>query len=118
MSFSLRATTVSNITGLYDSEKAKVTELLGQTNTVELTGDYWTLLVNTATEESQHIILTQWELQLHASTVMKIEERYLISTCAEHILQVARQWDTERKFTILTADSARNMIAVARELPV
>ncbi|KAL3983475.1 transcription elongation factor SPT4 [Sarotherodon galilaeus] len=100
-----RATTVTKIHNLYEDEKAKVEEALGQTNTVALTGDYWTSLSN-------HSYLGS-----HALTVMKTEEQHFADTCAEHFMQVARQWGIEHKVSTLTTDSAHNMVAVARQLP-
>ncbi|XP_057179364.1 E3 SUMO-protein ligase ZBED1-like [Triplophysa rosa] len=48
---------------------------------------------------------------------MKTDERHYANVCAEHILQVARQWNIELKISTLTTDSARNMIAAATQLP-
>ncbi|XP_025761605.1 zinc finger BED domain-containing protein 1-like [Oreochromis niloticus] len=48
---------------------------------------------------------------------MKMEERHFADTCAEHFMQVARQWGIEHKVSTLTTDSARNMVAAARQLP-
>lgn len=93
-------------------------EALGQTNMVALTGDYWTSLSNhNYLGVTAHYFNPQWELQSHALTVMKTEERHFANACAEHFVHVARQWNIEHKVSTLTTDSARNMIAAARQLP-
>lgn len=113
-----RGTTVAKIHDLYTDEKTKVEEALGQTNTVALTGDYWTSLGNhNYLGVTAHYFNPQWELTSHALTVMKTEERHFADTCAEHFMHVAEQWDIENKVSTLTTDSARNMIAAARKLP-
>lgn len=113
-----RATITSKIHNLYEEEKAKVQEALRQTNTVALTGDYWTSLSNHSyLGVTAHYFDAHWKLQSHALTVMKTEERHYADVCAEHFLQVARQWNIEIKIKIVTTDSARNMIAAARQLP-
>ncbi|KAL4008846.1 hypothetical protein ACER0C_002698 [Sarotherodon galilaeus] len=115
-----RATTATKIHNLYEDEKAKVEEAVGQTNTAALTGDYWTigLLSNHSyLGVTAHYFSPEWELHSHALTVMKMEERHFADTCAEHFMQVARQWGIEHKVSTLTTDSARNMVAAARQLP-
>nr|XP_054591163.1 E3 SUMO-protein ligase ZBED1-like [Nothobranchius furzeri] len=111
-----RVTTVTNIQKLYQDEKAKVEETLSQTKTVALTGDYWTSLSNHSyLGVTAHYFTSNWELRSHALTVMKTEDRHFADTCAEHFMQVAQQWNIE--VSTLTTDSARNMIAAARQLP-
>lgn len=113
-----RATVTSKIHNSYEEEKAKVEEALRQTNTVALTGDYWTSLSNDSyLGFTAHYFDTHWNLRSHALTVMKTDERHYADVCAEHFLQVARQWNIELKISTLTTDSARNMIAAARQLP-
>ncbi|KAI7801397.1 putative zinc finger BED domain-containing protein 1-like [Triplophysa rosa] len=112
------ATVTSKIHDSYEKEKAKVEEALRQTNTVALTGDYWTSLSNHSyLGVTAHYFDTHWKLRSHALTVMKTDERHYANVCAEHFLQVARQWNIELKISSLTTDSARNMIAAARQLP-
>lgn len=48
---------------------------------------------------------------------MKTEERHFADMCAEHFMQVARQWNIEHKVSTLTTGSACNLIAAARQLP-
>lgn len=113
-----RATVTSKIHNSYEEEKAKVEEALRQTNTVTLTGDYWTSLRNDRyLGVTAQYFDTHWNLRSHALTVMKTDERHYADVCAEHFLQVARQWNIELKISTLTTDSARNMIAAARQLP-
>nr|XP_055040804.1 E3 SUMO-protein ligase ZBED1-like [Misgurnus anguillicaudatus] len=113
-----RATITSKIHNIYEEEKTKIEEALRQTNTVALTGDYWTSLSNHSyLGVTAHYFDTHWNLQSHALTVMKTEERHYADVCAEHFMQVARQWNIELKISTLTTDGARNMIAAARQLP-
>ncbi len=112
------ATTTKNIHDLYEDERAKVAVALGQTSTVALTGDYWTSLSNHSyLGVTAHYFDDQWGLQSCALTVMKTEERHFASTCAEHFMHVAREWNIEDKVGTLTTDSARNMITASKELP-
>ena len=112
-----RATTTKNIHDLYEDERAKEAVALGQTSTVALTGDYWTSLSNHSYLVTAHYFDDQWGLQSRALTVMKTEERHFASTCTEHFMHVAREWNIEDKVSTLTTNSARNMIAVSKELP-
>lgn len=112
-----RTTTTTKIHNLYDSERAKVADALAQTSTVALTGDYWTSLGNHSyLGVTAHYFDIKWELKSHALTVMKTEERHFADAVAEHFMKVAQDWDIENKVSTLTTDSARNMIAAAREL--
>ncbi|CAJ1081194.1 E3 SUMO-protein ligase ZBED1-like [Xyrichtys novacula] len=113
-----RTTITTKIHNLFDNEKAKVSEASGKTSTVALTGDYWTSLSNHSyLGVTAHYFEQQWELQSHALTVMKTEERHFADTCAEHFMHVAGEWDIEGKVSTLTTDSARNMIAASKQLP-
>ncbi|XP_060766177.1 E3 SUMO-protein ligase ZBED1-like [Neoarius graeffei] len=113
-----RATITSRIETLYEIEKSQLQQALGQTDIVALTGDYWTSLSNeNYLGVTAHYFTPQWELQSHALTVMKTEERHFADTVAEHFMKVAREWNIEKKVVSLTTDSARNMMAAARELP-
>lgn len=113
-----RATIISRFENVYETEKSKEELALGQTNTVALTGDYWTSLSNeNYLGVTAHYFTPQWELKSHALTVMKTEERHFADTVAEHFMKVAREWKIENKVVSLTTDSARNMIAAARQLP-
>ncbi|XP_040208642.1 E3 SUMO-protein ligase ZBED1-like isoform X2 [Rana temporaria] len=113
-----RATITSNVQKLYETEKAKVQQALDNTKAVALTGDYWTSVSNhNYLGVTAHYFDPQWKLQSHALTVLKTEERHFADAVAEHFMQVAREWDIEQKVVSLTTDSARNMIAAARQLP-
>ena len=106
----LRATITSHVQKLHKTEKAKVQQALEKTKAVALTGDYWTSLSNhNYLGVTAHFFDRQWKLESYALTVMKTEERHAV---AEHFMKVAGEWDIE-----LTTDSARNMIAAARQLP-
>lgn len=47
----------------------------------------------------------------------KTEEQNYAEACADHFLNVAKQWKNEEKLIILGTDSARNMVTAARLLP-
>ena len=64
-----------------------------------------------------HYTDEKWALHSHALTVLKTEERHYAETCTGHFTEVAQQWDVSNKVTTLSTDSARNMIAAARQLP-
>ncbi|XP_077065477.1 E3 SUMO-protein ligase ZBED1-like [Siphateles boraxobius] len=113
-----RATITSHLQKLHETEKAKVQQALEETKTVALTGDYWTSLSNhNYLGVTSHYFDPQWNLQSHALTVIKTEERHCADAVAEHFMKVAREWNIEHKVVSLTTDSARNMIAAARQLP-
>ncbi|XP_038149644.1 E3 SUMO-protein ligase ZBED1-like [Cyprinodon tularosa] len=113
-----RATITSHILKLHETEKAKLQQALEKTKVVALTGDYWTSISNhNYLGVTAHYFDPQWKLQSHALTVVKTEERHFADAVAEHFMQVAREWDIEQKVVSLTTDSARNMIAAARQLP-
>ena len=113
-----RATVTSHVHNLRETEKARVQRALERTKAVALTGDYWTSLSNhNYLGVTAHYFDPQWELQSHALTVMKTEERHSADAVAEHFTQVAREWHIEDKVVSLTTDSARSMIAAARQLP-
>ncbi|XP_060792633.1 E3 SUMO-protein ligase ZBED1-like [Neoarius graeffei] len=113
-----RATITSRIETFYETEKSQLQQTLGQTDIVALTGDYWTSLSNeNYLGVTAHYFTPQWELQSHALTVMKTEERHFADTVAEHFMKVAREWNIEKKVVSLTTDSACNMMAAARKLP-
>lgn len=113
-----RATIVTRIHELYEKERATRVVELEHATTVALTGDYWTSLGNhNYLGVTVHYIDEHWKLRSHALTVMKTEERHYAETCAEHFMDVAKQWNVEKKVSTLSTDSARNMIAAARQLP-
>ncbi|XP_061904839.1 E3 SUMO-protein ligase ZBED1-like isoform X2 [Entelurus aequoreus] len=49
--------------------------------------------------------------------MMKTEWRHYAEICAGHFTEVIQQWNLTDKVTTLSTDSARNMIAAARQLP-
>ncbi|KAJ8333570.1 hypothetical protein SKAU_G00415780 [Synaphobranchus kaupii] len=113
-----RATITSHIQKLHETEKVKVQQELERTKAVALTGDYWTSLSNqNYLGVTAHFFDPEWKLQSYALTVMKTEERHFANAVAEHFMKVAGEWDIEHKVVSLTTDSARNMIAAARQLP-
>ncbi|XP_062854826.1 E3 SUMO-protein ligase ZBED1-like [Trichomycterus rosablanca] len=93
-----RSTIVNRIHELYETERAKLAQDLVLTATIALTGDYWTSLGNDSyLGVTGHYIDEQWQLHSHALTVMKTEERHHAATCAEHFMDVAKQWNIESK---------------------
>ncbi|KAL2088070.1 hypothetical protein ACEWY4_012284 [Coilia grayii] len=113
-----RGTITHRVETLFQTEKSQLQLALGQTDTIALTGDYWTSLGNdNYLGVTAHYFTPQWELQSHALTVMKTEDRHFAENVAEHFMSVVREWGIEKKVVSLTTDSARNMVAAARELP-
>lgn len=113
-----RATITARIDKLYEAERADVKDALDQTETVSLTGDYWTSVSNdNYLGVTAHYFTPQWELRSHALTVMKTDERHFADNIVDHFMTVAREWEIEEKVASLTTDSARNMVAAVRQLP-
>ncbi|XP_063049691.1 E3 SUMO-protein ligase ZBED1-like [Engraulis encrasicolus] len=109
---------MDRIDTLYSTERAAVKDKLEQAEAVSLTGDYWTSVSNdNYLGVTAHYFTRQWELQSHALTVMKTEERHFADNVVDHFMTVAREWGIEEKVASLTTDSARNMVAAARQLP-
>ena len=110
-----RATVVSKIHELYETEKEKLVKDLELVPTGALTGDYWTSVANHSYfETTAHYSEEQWKLHSRALTVMKTEDRHHASVCAEQFMDVAKQWNLENK---VSTDSARNIVAAMRQLP-
>lgn len=109
---------MSKIHTLYDDEKARRMNTLQQAAHIALTGDHWTSLSNdTYLGITAHFVDKEWKLHSFALTVSKTEERQYAEACADHFLNVAREWEIEDKLSTLGTDSARNMAAAARLLP-
>uniref|UniRef100_A0A3P9K018 HAT C-terminal dimerisation domain-containing protein n=1 Tax=Oryzias latipes TaxID=8090 RepID=A0A3P9K018_ORYLA len=110
-----RATVMTKIHALYESEKEKRKEVLAQVNYIALTGDHWTSVSNdNYLGVTAHFISDTWELKSFALTILKTEERHFAEACKEQFLSVARKWDIEGKTTTIGTDSARNMVAAIR----
>ncbi|KAF0044778.1 hypothetical protein F2P81_003936 [Scophthalmus maximus] len=113
-----RRTITRRIHKLYEKERTAKATTLQRAPTVALTGDYWTSLGNhNYLGVTAHHIDEKWALHSHALPVMKTDERHYAETCAGHFIEVAQQWNVSNKVTTLSTDSARNMIAAARDLP-
>uniref|UniRef100_H3AY07 BED-type domain-containing protein n=1 Tax=Latimeria chalumnae TaxID=7897 RepID=H3AY07_LATCH len=113
-----RGTIVSQIDDLYISEKTTKSVLLKDAPFVALTGDYWTSVSNHSyLGITAHLIDAAWTVQSLVLTVKHTEERHYAETCAEHFLDVAKEWDIQDKVTTFGTDNARNMIAAANCLP-
>ncbi|XP_028425734.1 zinc finger BED domain-containing protein 1-like [Perca flavescens] len=92
--------------------------MLEQAKNVALTGDHWTSVNNdNYLGVTAHFIDNEWNLQSFALTVSKTEERHYADACADHFLDVVKEWKIKEKLTTLGTDSARNMVAAARQLP-
>lgn len=63
-----------------------------------------------------HLIDVVWTLQLFALTVTHSKERHYAETCAKRFLDVTIEWNIQEKVTIVSTDSACNVIAVASRL--
>ena len=114
-----RQTITRRIEELYERERGTRAKELEQPTTVALTGDHWTSLGNhNYLGVTVHYIDEEWKLRSHALGVMKTNERHYADACAQHFLLVAEDWKVENKVSTLTTDSARNMIAAARQLPL
>uniref|UniRef100_A0A8C1D0C7 Uncharacterized protein n=2 Tax=Cyprinus carpio TaxID=7962 RepID=A0A8C1D0C7_CYPCA len=113
-----RGTIMSKIHTLYDDEKARRMNTLQQATHIALTGDHWTSVSNdNYLGITAHFVDKEWKLHSFALTVSKTEERQYAEACADHFLDVAREWKIEDKLSTLGTDSARNMVAAARLLP-
>lgn len=109
---------MSKIHTLYDDEKARRMNTLQQATHIALTGDHWTSVSNdNYLGITAHFVDKEWKLHSFALTVSKTEERQYAEACADHFLDVAREWKIEDKLSTLGTDSARNMVAAARLLP-
>ncbi|KAI4892351.1 hypothetical protein NFI96_018662 [Prochilodus magdalenae] len=92
--------------------------MLEQAKCVALTGDHWTSVSNdNYLGVTVHFTDKEWNLQSFALTVSKTETRNYAEACADHFLDVTKEWNITEKLTTLGTDSARNMIAAARLLP-
>ncbi|KAF0023055.1 hypothetical protein F2P81_023685 [Scophthalmus maximus] len=113
-----RATVVSRIHKLYETEREILAKDLELVPTVALTGDYKTSVGNHSyLGATPHYIDEQWKLHSRALTVMKTEERHHAVVCAEQFMDVAKQWNLENKVRTLSTDSAQNIVAAMRQLP-
>uniref|UniRef100_H3A803 HAT C-terminal dimerisation domain-containing protein n=1 Tax=Latimeria chalumnae TaxID=7897 RepID=H3A803_LATCH len=97
-----------------NSEKTTKLVLLKDAPFVALTRDYWMSVSNHSTA---HLIDAALTLQSLVPTVKHTEERHYAETCAEHFLDVAKEWNIQDKVTTFGTDNARNMIAAANCLP-
>lgn len=113
-----RRTVTQRIHNLYDKERTAKETNLECAPAVALSVDYWTSLGNhNYLEVKVHYIDEKWVLHSHALSVMKTEERHYAEICTGHFTEVVQQWNLSDKVTTLSTDSARNMIAAARQLP-
>lgn len=113
-----RTTVMKRIHQLYSDERAAKEELLAGVCHVALTGDHWTSVSNhNYLGVTAHLIDTGWKLKSFALTVSKTVTRHYADACAEQFDAVTKEWEIENKVTTIGTDSARNMVAAARQLP-
>lgn len=73
---------MTNIHGLYETEKEKKHEDLTVAKHVSLTGDYWTSISNrNYLGVAAHLITAAWELKSFALKIMKTEESLCRRMC-------------------------------------
>uniref|UniRef100_A0A3B5A479 BED-type domain-containing protein n=1 Tax=Stegastes partitus TaxID=144197 RepID=A0A3B5A479_9TELE len=113
-----RTTVMKRIHQLYGNERNAKEELLAGACHVALTGDHWTSVSNhNYLGVTAHIIDSEWKLKSFALTVSKTVTRHHADACAEQVDAVTKEWQIENKVTTIGTDSARNMVAAARQLP-
>ncbi|XP_051807666.1 E3 SUMO-protein ligase ZBED1-like isoform X1 [Acanthochromis polyacanthus] len=103
---------------LYSDERTAKEKLLAEASYVALTGDHWTSISNhNYLGVTAHLIDRGWKLKSFALTVSKTVTRHYADACAEQFDAVTKEWEIENKVTTIGTDSARNMVAAARQLP-
>ena len=113
-----RTTVMKRIHQLYGDERNKKEELLSGACHVALTGDHWTSVSNhNYLGVTAHLIDSEWKLKSFALTVSKTVTRHYADACAEQFIAVTKEWEIENKVTTVGTDSARNMVAAARQMP-
>ncbi|XP_019380299.1 PREDICTED: chromosome alignment-maintaining phosphoprotein 1 isoform X4 [Gavialis gangeticus] len=113
-----QGTIASRIRDLYHNEKTTKLELLKNAQAVALTGDHWTSLSNHSyLGVTAHLIDAAWRLQSFALTATYTEERHYAEACAEHFLDVTKEWNIQEKVTTISTGRASNMIAATSHLP-
>ncbi|KAL2076789.1 hypothetical protein ACEWY4_027609 [Coilia grayii] len=113
-----RTTVMKRIHQLYGNERTAKAELLAGACHVALTGDHWTSVSNhNYLGVTAHLIDSEWKLKSFALTVSKTVTRHHADACAEQFDAVTKEWEIENKVTTVGTDSARNMVAAARQLP-
>ena len=113
-----RATVMKKVNHIYDDERRDKEELLAVSCHVALTGDHWTSVSNhNYLGVTAHLIDSEWKLKSFALTVRKTVTRHYADVCAEQFDAVTKEWQIEKKVTTIGTDSARNMVAAARQLP-
>lgn len=101
---------------MYENKRTTIAEGLERTMPVALTGEYWTSVSNPNYRGAPVHYINEKQKR-HSHTLIKTEERHHAEACPGHFMDVAKQWDTESKVSTLCTDSARNMVAAARQLP-
>ncbi|KAJ8375317.1 hypothetical protein SKAU_G00058970 [Synaphobranchus kaupii] len=113
-----RTTVMKRIHQLYGDERTAKEEVLAGACHVALTGDHWTSVSNkNYLGVTAHLIDSEWKLKSFALTVSKTVTRHYADACAEQFNAVTKEWEIENKVTTIGTDSARNMVAAARQLP-
>ena len=110
---------VTRIHMLYEDERAQRTNMLEQANHIALTGDHWTSVnIDNYLRVAAHFSGQGWTLQSLALTVSKTEERHYAEACANHLLDVANEWEIEEKLTTLGCRGATSIWTPALHGPL
>ena len=113
-----RTTVMKRIHQLYGDERNTEEEMLAGACHVALMGDHWTSVSNhNSLGVTAHLIDSEWKRKSFALTLSKTVTRHYADACAEQFNAVTKEWEIENKVTMIGTDSARNMVAAARQLP-
>ncbi|XP_068197082.1 E3 SUMO-protein ligase ZBED1-like [Antennarius striatus] len=113
-----RTTVMKRIHQLYCDERTRKEDLLAGACHVALTGDHWTSVSNHIyLGVTAHLIDVGWKLKSFALNASKTVTRHYADACAEQFDAVTKEWEIENKVTTIGTDSARHIVAAARQLP-
>ena len=112
-----RTTVMKRIHQLYCDERNIKEEMLAGACHVALAGDHWTSVSDHNYLGVTTHLSSEWKLKSFALTVSKTVTCHYADACAEQFDAVAKEWEIENKVTTIATDSARNMVAAARQLP-
>lgn len=111
----------TKISKMYGSKKKNKLEILVEDSPdcVAITGHHWISAGNHSyLRVTGHFIDGEWSLNSFALTVLKTETRHFVEKCGKQFLEVANDWGIENKISTIGTDSAANMLADMRALPI
>ena len=92
--------------------------MLNEINNVALIAGYWTSIANESfLGVTCHTIDSSWVIHSFALTVFHTEERHYSDVCAQHLMEVIKQWYIDEKVTTINTDNARNIVGAVALLP-